>query len=564
VRSARLERLDLIIVVLLVASFTAGCGSIGGGGAGGSYPNKEIEFIVPFEPGSAPDSTFRKLTDVAEEELDQSIVIVNRPGGGGTIGTTEIINANPDGYRIGMSAIAALTIKPEITNTAYQGPDDLQAIIQPNVAPVALFVRADSGIETIDDFVQRAKEAPGALAIGIPGAYSILDLDVDLLKSETGIEVEEVVYDAGKQVPAVVNGTVDAGVAQPAPLMQYIDKGDLRILGIFGEQRPEGLDAPMFTEAGYDITEIPYEFVVGPKDMPADRVQVIHDAYKAAMESQEFQDYVSQQKVIAEYVGMEDLQQKLEGDHRAHAEYIEQLGWGTDQVTVERSWKVPSILVGLSLLAVLAVAGAVYRYKAAGRARAFGAEWERDSVSQQEGRGEGATEETGWEPSPFVRLLLIAVPTVIGVSYLIQALSYPFGSPVGPDFGFFPVLVGALIAGASVVALLRQGTVVLRRGATGNKEADTYRAQASPEGTTGFQPKLILIGAALLVYVLVASLVGHILTATFVSAVVLKLTGGRPWWQVLLFGIAIGVGSYLIFAVVLGMPLPTGAFSLSS
>jgi putative tricarboxylic transport membrane protein len=553
--------LSLVIVVLLVASLAAGCGSIGGGGegAGGSYPNKEIEFIVPFDAGSAPDSTFRQLSDIAEDELGQSIVIVNRPGGGGTVGTTEIINANPDGYRIGVSAVAVVTIKPETANTAYQGPDELQAILQPNVAPVALFVRADSGMETIDDFVQRAKEEQGALTIGIPGAYSILDLEVDLLKRDAGIELEEVVHDAGKQVPAVVNGTIDAGVAQPAPLTQYVDRGDLRILGVFGEQKPEGLEAPLFSEAGYDITEIPYEFVVGPKDMPAERVQVIHDAYKAAMESQAFQDYVSQQKVIAEYVGTEDLQQKLERDHRAHAEYIEELGWGTGQVTVERSWIVPSLLVGLSLLAVLAIAGAVYRYRVAGwRSPAFRASGDRDSATQQEGREEAATEETTWEPSSFARLLLLAVPLVVGVTYLIQTLSYPFGSIGGPDFGFFPMLVGALIVGASAVVLLRQGTVVLRKGATGKKGAETEGAEVRPEDTAGFRWKLLLIMAALLVYVLVANIAGHIVTAAFVSAVALKLTGGRPWWQVVLFGVAIGVGSYLLFAVILGMPLPTG------
>jgi tripartite-type tricarboxylate transporter receptor subunit TctC len=547
-----------LVAALFAALFAVSCGSAGGRD---EYPNRQIDFIVPLAAGSAPDTTFRTLSEIAEQELGQSIVIVNKPGGGGTVGTTDIINANPEGYTIGMSAVAILTLRPELQEAAYEGPEDLQPIIQTNAAPVVLFVRADSGIETIDDFVQRAREEPGTLIVGIPDPYSILDLEVDLLQRDAGIEVNKVAYGAGKQVPAVVNGTADAAVAQPAAMLQYVERGDLRILGVFGEQELEGLDAPLFTEAGYDITEIPYEFIVAPKDIPADRAQIIHDAYKTAMESQEFQDYVDQQKVLGAYVGTEELQQKLERDDGAHEEYIQQLGWaGTQSATTQTPWRNPALLVGASLLAILAVVGVFYRIR---YARKLDVSAARGDAQLGEESQEGSAAESVWEPSPLVRLLLLAIPTVVGVSYLIEALRLPLGSLEAPNFGFFPMLVGVLLVGAAAITLFRQGASVLRRGATGGKEADTGDAEVDPGDTASFQPKLLIIMAAVLVYVLFAGVVGHIVTATFVSAVALRATGERPWWQVLLLAIATGVGTYLLFVVALGMPLPTGSlFSL--
>lgn len=175
----------------------------------------------------------------------------------------------------------------------------------------------------------------------------------------------------------------------------------------------------------------------------------------------------------------------------------------------------------------------------------------RNYISPQE--DQHTETEAAWKPSRLVSLSLLAVLAVVGVAYLIEALSLPFGSLQRPGFGFFPVLAGLVLVSAAVITLLRQ--II-----TGGPGPDPG---APPEETTGFQWRLAVIMAALLVYVLVADVIGHIVSTTFVSAVALRMTGRRPWWQLLLFGIAIGVGSYLVFAVVLGMPLPTSIFSVN-
>lgn len=193
----------------------AGCGGGGGDGkAEANYPTREITFIMPFESGSAPDSTFRQLSKIAEEELGQPLVINNRPGGGGTVGVSEVVSAQPDGYTIGMSPVATLTIQPLLQDTAFEGPGDVQPIIQTNAAPMVLFVNADSGIETIEDYVNQAKENPSSIKIGMGGGeHTIIDVEVEQLMREADIELKKVAYGAGEQVLAVVNGTIESAIS---------------------------------------------------------------------------------------------------------------------------------------------------------------------------------------------------------------------------------------------------------------------------------------------------------------------------------------------------------------
>lgn len=108
-----------------------------------AYPTKPITLVIPFKAGSAPDTTFRVLAELAEKDLGQRLVILNRPGPGGTIGTSEVIQAAPDGYTIGMAAVAVVVLQPLLQDLPYKGPDDMTLIAQTNEAPTELAVNAD-------------------------------------------------------------------------------------------------------------------------------------------------------------------------------------------------------------------------------------------------------------------------------------------------------------------------------------------------------------------------------------------------------------------------------------
>jgi len=319
----QLGRLALI-AALLAALFVVGCGPVEvASEEQEEFPDREITFVVPYPAGSGPDSTARALAEAAEGELGVPIVIQNREGGSGTIGLTEVANAEPNGYTLGMAPSPALTIQWQRLDTAFKGPEQLQPILQTNIVPNVLIVPADSDIKSLEDFVKQAKENPGRLKVGVPGEFSVQDQQMREFRREAGIEHEQVRFDGGEQVLPVVNGTIDAAVGQPVEVSQYIENGDVRAIALFSDTPIEGIDAPLVSEAGYDVEASGYEGVVTTAGVPEGRVRILHDALKAAMESDRFQGYLETNKMLGEYVGTEEFEQKIKEDVEKGRELLE-------------------------------------------------------------------------------------------------------------------------------------------------------------------------------------------------------------------------------------------------
>jgi tripartite-type tricarboxylate transporter receptor subunit TctC len=292
-----------------------------------AYPTKPVTLVVPFRAGSAPDVTFRILAEQAEKDLGHKVVILNRPGPGGTIGVAEVARAAPDGYTIGMAAVAILTLQPLLQDLPYKGPDDVTLIAQTNEAPTALAVRADSPWRTLAEFLAEAKKRPGQLSVGLGGGlHTILHVGLALLEKSAGVRFNAVPFDAGAQLPAVLGGTVDSGLGQTALFAPHVKAGKLRVLGQFGRTRALR-DVPTFTEQGHDITVIPYEFLIAPKGTPAAVIGRLAGAFRKAVESPAFRDYADKGGLIVSYLGPEELAQRLAADARLYRQVVQEFGW---------------------------------------------------------------------------------------------------------------------------------------------------------------------------------------------------------------------------------------------
>lgn len=289
-------------------------------------PEQEVSVIVGYPAGSAPDNTVRTLAPLVEAEIGQGIVILNQEGGNGAVGLTQLTSAQPDGATIGFTASPPLVTSWQITETGFAGPEAIAPVAITNEVPSVLFVNADSGIETIEDFVAAAQEASGGLTVGVPGAASIQRFQLEQFLEAASIQVEQVVTDAGQQILPVVNGTFQAGIAQPSPLLQYVETGDIRIIGYFGEQVPAGLDVPPFSEAGYDVTYTGFEGFVAPQGTPAELVECFAGAIETAVDSQEFQDFTAQTFGVPAFAGPEEMAERLQADVELNRELIERLG----------------------------------------------------------------------------------------------------------------------------------------------------------------------------------------------------------------------------------------------
>lgn len=293
------------------------------------YPTKPVTLIVPFKAGSAPDTTFRFLADLVEKDLRQKVVVVNRPGPGGTIGVSEVLQAAPDGYTIGMAAVAIVALQPLLQDLPYKGPDDMTVIAQTNQAQTALAVNASSPWRTLEEFLAEARKRPGQLSVGLGGGlHTILHVQVGLLERSAGVKFNVVPFEAGAQLPAVLGGTIDAVVGQTVLLSPQMKAGKVRALGQFGVRRTHGWeDVPTFRDRGHDITVTAYEFVIAPKGTPKPVADRLSAAFTKAAESAAFRDFGGRRGLEIHPLGSAELAERLRADAKVYRQVVEELGW---------------------------------------------------------------------------------------------------------------------------------------------------------------------------------------------------------------------------------------------
>lgn len=294
-----------------------------------SYPTKPVTLIVPFKAGSAPDTTFRVLAELAEKDLGQKIVILNRPGPGGTIGVSEVLRAAPDGYTIGMAALAGIVLQPLFQDLPYKGPDDMTLIAQINEAPTALAVSASAPYRTLEEFLAEARKRPGQLTVGLGGGlHTILHVQLALLEKGAGVRFSPIPFEAGAQLPALLGASIDAAVGQTVLWAPHVKAGKVRPLAQSGLRRQKSYEeVPTFKERGFDITIVPYEFVIAPRGVPRPAVEKLTGAFKQATESAAFKEYADRRGLEIRYLGAAALRERLQTDGKVLRQVIEDFGW---------------------------------------------------------------------------------------------------------------------------------------------------------------------------------------------------------------------------------------------
>ena len=227
-------------------------GILNAGVAADEYPSRPIRIITPMAAGGSSDSAARLITDALGRQLGQSVVIENRGGAGGVIGTEAAARAQPDGYTLLVSAAATFTVVPAVKKASYDPVKDFVPLGQIWYAPQALVVRSQSSIKTVADLVAYAKANPGKLTFGSAGNGTTTHLSILLLSQEAGINVIHIPYkSSGPSVIDVLGGQIDAGFGSIPTLAPHVQSGKLTALAVTAPQRSPLLpNAPTMAEAG--------------------------------------------------------------------------------------------------------------------------------------------------------------------------------------------------------------------------------------------------------------------------------------------------------------------------
>jgi len=219
---------------------------------GQSWPAKPVRFVVPFPPGGSTDVAARSLADKLSAALGQPVIVDNRAGANGAIGTNEVARAAPDGYTILFAADPVTTLQFVVKNLGFDPLRDFAPVTQVTTQPLALAVHPSVPARTVREFIAYAKANPGKLSFCNSGTGSGQHLSGELFKKMAGIDMVHVPYKGGgPAVQDLIAGQVPVGVLGSTPLIPHHKSGRIRILAFTSLERfPVLPEIPTLHESG--------------------------------------------------------------------------------------------------------------------------------------------------------------------------------------------------------------------------------------------------------------------------------------------------------------------------
>ena len=246
---------------LLGAAATAGAGALlpSRAWSQGAFPNRPIRLVVPFTPGGVTDTSGRVIADFLGKRLGQNIVVDNKPGASGNIGTHLVASAEPDGYTLLLAFDGTMVINPHVFDKV---PFDTAKDFAPvgKIGDAVLILVANPGLAAKNwrDLVQLSRGRQGGLSYGTSGTGSTPHIAGELLKQKTGVSLVHVPYKGGGQAMTdVMGGSIPLVYTAVAGAYQYIRAGKLHPIAVSSAQRVPSLpDVPTFIESGVADFEV--------------------------------------------------------------------------------------------------------------------------------------------------------------------------------------------------------------------------------------------------------------------------------------------------------------------
>ncbi|MDQ0140995.1 Bug family tripartite tricarboxylate transporter substrate binding protein [Cupriavidus necator] len=289
-------------------------------GASGSafaqpWPARPIRMVVPFPPGSSPDLIARILTEKLAATLGQPVVVENRPGAGGNIGTGMVARAAPDGYTLLFTINGPLVTAPTLSrNLNYDPFRQLAPVTLVATSPNVLVVDARLPVHNLREFVALARARAGELNYGSPGNGSASHLAMEQLKAMAGVELQHVPYPGFAQITtAMIGGQVQAAFMVPAIAMPQVNAGKLRVLAVTTTGRTAVLPSvPTVAESGYAGFEaISWQAVLAPAGTPQAVIDRLYRELVAIIGSADVRDKMRAQYFVPAGTAPASLRQTM-------------------------------------------------------------------------------------------------------------------------------------------------------------------------------------------------------------------------------------------------------------
>ncbi|MGQ7848210.1 Bug family tripartite tricarboxylate transporter substrate binding protein [Granulosicoccus sp. 3-233] len=274
------------------------------------YPERDIRVVVPWGAGGGTDGIVRKLTTIAEGQLNTSMYVENIEGGISATGISEVMSARPDGYTIGMLTYDSVITVPWQALLPNYKLDRLELIARVTSEPDALIAAASSPYESLSDVLEAAKAAPGKVRIGMQNIGSRLHLAALQLQQETGTEFKLIAYPGGaaQQKEAMLNGEVELVTTSLGDFSSLLNEDSARGIVEFSDTpNPTYSDVPTAADEDLSLRMGSFIVVAAPAGVSEEVVGKIEAAYRFALDSDEFQSWVADVGVTPNWLGSDEV-----------------------------------------------------------------------------------------------------------------------------------------------------------------------------------------------------------------------------------------------------------------
>jgi tripartite-type tricarboxylate transporter receptor subunit TctC len=284
-----------LLAALLVAALPLAAGAQ-------AYPARTVTIVVPYTPGTGADVIARQLQPRLAQQLGQAVVVENKAGASGAIGTELVAKAPPDGYTLLFTATSHGTVPALKRNLPYDALRSFAPVALTATSAMSLVVGPQVGAKTFAEFVALAKREPGKLYYSSPGNGSPQHLAMELVKLETGIDVAHVPYKGSSGAATdLVGGHVQATVAALQTMAPFVNSGRLRMLAVLSDTRsPAFPEVPTMKELGHPALVVDTWYgLFAPAGTPREVVARLNTEVNAILQLPEIREALAAQGMAA-------------------------------------------------------------------------------------------------------------------------------------------------------------------------------------------------------------------------------------------------------------------------
>jgi putative tricarboxylic transport membrane protein len=295
-------------------------------GAAEKFPTKPLSFIIPASPGSGADIMARQLSVLAEKEMGQRILVVNKPGGSGIVALQKVLDEPADGHTLFIPTRSIPPVVLNMTKNVKMSHNDFEYIMCIAGDYFLLSVNANSSFKNLEDLVAYARNNPGALNVGGTFLGSTHYLIHALFAKAAGFKAMWVPFkSSGDAVVAIAGGYVHAAISNPSTLSAMMEAKKVRILASSSAKRIYP-DVPTFKEKGYDLVELQWRGLMIKKGTPSPIAARLHDVFLKAINDPIFKNFLVNAKLDEYYLPGSEFTTLVDAEMKMVKEAIAEAG----------------------------------------------------------------------------------------------------------------------------------------------------------------------------------------------------------------------------------------------